>query len=243
MIAFRAFSDYAASVDIDTLMGPGRAEFARRFQALVQQEIDALDPPLGIEITYLALQDAHPTEREAVADAFQSVIAAEIKKDEQIETARGEAKELLTLAAGNVSRAEALVEAIAEREQRDVASDGAGSDSDLANRAVTDLLLGNRAKGIPRMSGEAATSIATAEANWTRSISAADSKARLFEAEVVAHEASPELYKMRKYLDMLRESLATVRKYVVTFDTNRKNLNIIVQPEKQNVIDLMEEPQ
>ena len=57
------------------------------------------------------------------------------------------------------------------------------------------------------------------------------------------YESSPDLYMMRKYLDMLRESLESARKFVVTFDTKRKNLNIVVQPEKQNVIDLMEEPE
>ncbi len=243
MIAFRAFSDYAASVDIDTLMGPGRAEFARKFRDQVQQEIDSLHPSLGIEITYLALQDAHPTEREQVAETFQSVVAAEIGKDEAIATARGEARELLTLAAGDVGRAEALAAADVERERLDFDAGASASDRDAANRVVVDLLLGNWAKGIPRMSGEAARSIANAQAEWTRSISTAESKARLFEAEVVAYEASPDLYMIRKYLDMLRQSLATVRKFVVTFDTRRKNLNIIVQPEKQNVIDLMEEPQ
>jgi regulator of protease activity HflC (stomatin/prohibitin superfamily) len=243
MIAFRAFSDYAAGVDVDRLMGPGRVEFAERFRAEIQHEIDNLDPPLGIEITYLALQSAHPTDEEKVAETFQQVITAQIEKDTALETARGEAKQMLSLAAGDAERAEALVAAVSERDRLDV-SEGAGEAArNDADRRVNDLLLGNRAKDIPRMSGRGATLIARAEAEWTRLVSSAESKSRLFEAEVVAYEAAPDLYMMRKYLEMLEKSLNHVRKYVVTFDTERKNLNIIVQPEKQNVIDLMQEPQ
>ncbi len=241
VLAFRALSDYAAGVDIDHLMGPGRAEFAERFRKELQKEIDALDPPLGIEITFLALQDAHPPDTEGVAKAFQDVITAEVKKNAEIETAVGDSRQQLTWTAGDVTRAEALVEAITRRDR--LAEDRSASveEREEAEREVADLLLGNPARDIPRMSGEAAMKIAEAQAARTISVSDAESKARLFEAEVTAHQAAPSLYKVRKYLEMLERSLKLVRKYVVTLDTRKTKLIVIFESEKRDVFSIAEE--
>ena len=241
VLAFRALSDYAAGVDIDHLMGPGRAEFAERFRVELQGEIDALDPPLGIEITFLALQDAHPPSTDGVAKSFQDVITAEVRKNADIETAEGESRQQLTLTAGDVARAEALVEAITRRDR--LAEDrGASAEArEEAERDVADLLLGNPARDIPRMSGEAAMKIADAQAARTISVSDAESKARLFEAEVTAYQAAPSLYKVRKYLEMLQRSLELVRKYVVTLDTRKTKLIVIFESEKRDVFSIAEE--
>jgi regulator of protease activity HflC (stomatin/prohibitin superfamily) len=228
-------------VDIDRLMGPGRAEFAERFREELQREIDALDPPLGIDITFLALQDAHPPDTDGVATEFQKVITAEVKKNAEIETAQGDSRQQLTLTAGNVSRAEALVEAITRRDRLAEDPDATAEAREEAEREVADLLLGNPARDIPRMSGAAATSIAQAQATRTTSVSEAESKSRLFEAEVTAYQAAPSLYRVRKYLEMLERSLELVRKYVITLDTEKTKLIVIFESEKRDVFSLAEE--
>jgi regulator of protease activity HflC (stomatin/prohibitin superfamily) len=106
---------------------------------------------------------------------------------------------------------------------------------------VNDLLLGNAAGGVPRMSGEAAHVIAEAQARRTQALSEAESKARLFEAEVVAYEAADQVYKVRKYLEMLKESLDKMRKFVLTADASEMNLIVVFETEKKSVIDIAEE--
>lgn len=241
VIAFQALSDYAARVDIDTLMGAGRSEFCKEFHKQIQEEADRLR--LGVDITFLALQDAHPPARGDVAKNFQAVVTAEMQRNTRVETARGEARQMLTMVAGNVERAEALVTAV--RKRNDLEVDRGTSEVDRA-RAMLDvnvLLLGDAEQGIPRMSGQASQSIVEAQSRQTQQISDAESKARLFEAEVSAWEASPSLYGMRKYLDTLKRSLETIRKYVVTTDIASTNLIVIVESEKRNVMDIEDRPQ
>ena len=83
--------------------------------------------------------------------------------------------------------------------------------------------------------------IAEAQAARTISVSDAESKARLFEAEVTAYQAAPSLYKVRKYLEMLERSLELVRKYVVTLDTRKTKLIVIFESEKRDVFSIAEE--
>lgn len=238
MVAFQALSDFAASVDTDELMGPGRMEFDHRFRNAIQQEADRRG--LGIEVTFLGLQGAHPPETDNVAKVFQDVIAAEIRKNAEIEVARGKARRILTEVAGGVERAEALDAAIQTRNAVLADPDAPPDATAAAMGDVDDLLLGNPVKGIPPMSGTAAKRIADAQAEQTRQISEAGAKARVFEAEVAAYRAAPKVYRMRKYLDMLQDSLETIRKWVVTNDKTK--VIIVLEPEAKSAIDIGEEP-
>ena len=49
-VAYQYLCDYAAGVDIDRLIGPGRAEINEELKGLIQARLDRLD--LGIEIAF-----------------------------------------------------------------------------------------------------------------------------------------------------------------------------------------------
>ena len=112
-VAYQYLSDYAASVDIDRLMGPGRVEFNIKLKSLIQNRLDELQ--VGIEIVFAGVRGAHPPARSKVADAFQSVIRAETEMNATINRAEGEAKKILTLVAGTEARALLLDAAVNRR--------------------------------------------------------------------------------------------------------------------------------
>ena len=108
---------------------------------------------LGIEITFVALQDAHPPSQSDVAKTFQNVVASEILRAATVVEATGLANRTLTLAAGSVVRAKALDEAVREMDRLSIEAERLDTEElrDAAAEAVIrvdDLLFGNPSKGI-----------------------------------------------------------------------------------------------
>ncbi len=232
-IAYQVLTNYAASVDVDRFLGPGRSIVNAQLHAKLQQRLDEAD--LGIRILYVALQEAHPTDD--VAKSFQDVVKAEIEKETHIQNAHGEAEKTLTAVAGSRSRAKLLDAAILERDRL---AQMANPDPDAvaeANERVHDLLTGAPEKSIPPAGGEAAEKIARVTARVQKKLTQAKRDLALFNAEVTAYEAAPELYKQRKYLGMLQEATAMIRKYVVVVDPSKRVL-IIYDKESKGTIDL-----
>jgi regulator of protease activity HflC (stomatin/prohibitin superfamily) len=209
-------------------------------RGFVQQRINDLDTPLGIDIVFVGLQGCHPPFEEGVAAAFQNVVAAEIKKEASVEAARGKAQQVKSQVAGSVERADMLDAQIVEMDELESGGQASPEDLAAARHQVEELLLGNEAAGISAMSGEAAAAIARAEANRTIGLATSLSRQTLFESELEAYQAAPLLYKMRKYLDMLTEVARDIRKVVVLGDPDRTDLIIILEPEKQSILDLNE---
>ncbi|MEK6675657.1 MAG: SPFH domain-containing protein [Planctomycetota bacterium] len=214
-VAYQYLSNYAAGVDIDQLMGPGREVLNRELAPLIQKRLDELG--VGIEILFAGIRAAHPPSSEKVAEAFQGVVSAEILKSATIEAAEGVAQRKLTAAAGTEARAKNLDEAIQARDELERNPKADAQARSEAEERVNDLLLGNPAKGIPPMSGAAAAIIAGARADASDWISREAAKARAFQTEVTAYTAAPKLYMARKVLDLYRD-LDSVRKYVIVGD-------------------------
>lgn len=229
-IAMQELSDYASSVDMSVMMGRGREPFGPRMTRILQDRCDELG--LGIEITFVALQDAHPPSQSDVARTFQNVVAAEIRKSATIVEAAGLADRTLTLAAGSVARAKALDEAVLEMDRLSIEAERLNT-AELKEAAgeaavrVDDLLFGNPSKGVPAPSGEVASVIEGARGDRAAAIGRAESKTRTHQNDLVAYRASPKLFMTRRYLDMLRRTLPLLRKYVVTGD----NSNLIIEYE------------
>ena len=101
--------------------------------------------------------------------------------------------------------------------------------------------MGNKSNGIDPTSGEAAAQIARAQAARTVAVARARSRQRLFANELRTYQAAPRLYRMRKYLAMWREVTADIRKYVVVADPEKTELILILEGEKETILDL-EEP-
>ncbi|MHC4089932.1 MAG: SPFH domain-containing protein [Planctomycetota bacterium] len=237
-VAYQAMTDYAASVEIDQVIGPGREEFQRGLRRVVEERISGLG--LGIEIVFVGLQGAHPPTEGGVARAFQDVVAAERRKEAAVEEARGKAQMIKTRVAGSVERADLLDGAVREMDRLAASVEEAEGEQAAARQRVDDLLQGNVAKGIRPMSGQAAADVSQAEAARTVLLSEAESKRRVFASELAAYEAAPRLYQVRKYLGVLTESVKDIRKFVLVGDRESTNLIIEIETEKQSILDLTE---
>ena len=227
-LAYRFLSDYGAGVDIDELMGPGRAAFNAVVKQAIQAELDRRD--VGIELVFAGLRDAHPPSQSKVAEAFQTVVAAETRMSALIEAAQGEARRVLTIVAGTETRAKELDEAILRRDRLSAGT----PEFEEADRRVEDLLMGNPAKGISRASGEAAVQIAEAKADAGDQVSLAAAKAMSFGAQLAAYRAAPELYRQRKILEIYA-GLGNTRKFLITGDPS--NVNIIIDTAREAGLD------
>lgn len=217
-LAYRKLSDYAATTELETLMGPGRRAFNERLHADLQQEVDRAD--LGLQIVSCGLESVHPPSEQGVAAAFQKVISAEATRLNAIYTAEGDAERMLTEVVGSRTRALALDEAIQAREAllRQGSPDPAQLTAQTAR--VELLLLGDPATNVAPVGGEAVAHIADARQSSEKLVSDVAAKVKSFTSEVKAYEASPELYKARKQLEML-VGLDSVRKYLVIGDASR----------------------
>lgn len=212
-VAYQYLSDFAASVDVDELMGPGRDRFNKELKHLIQSRLDELD--VGIEVVFAGIRGAHPPAKDKVAAAFQDVISAETSMSATIHAAEGMAQRILTSVAGTVSRATALDEAIRARN----ALPSSAMQLPEANRRVKDLLMGRPEQGMSPISGEAAALIAGARAQASKMISQAAAKARVFSTQIAAYEASPDLYRQRRTLEVYEEEgLRNIRKYLIVGD-------------------------
>ncbi|MGD2108128.1 MAG: SPFH domain-containing protein [Phycisphaerae bacterium] len=219
-VAYRYLSDYAASVDLDELIGPGRASFNAHLKEQLQARLD--DFGVGIDIVFVGIRGAHPPAQSGVAAAFQSVVSAETRMGASLNAARGEARKVLTAVAGTEAHALALDEAI--RLKRSLPADS--PDLPSARERVDDLLMGNPEEGIVPISGWAAKLIAEARARAAAKKSDAASKVQVFETQVAAYLAAPELYKQRKALEIYLD-LGQVRKYLIAGDRS----NVIIEYE------------
>lgn len=211
-VAYRHLCNYAASVDIDQLMGSGREAFNERLQQLIQASLDELD--VGIEVVFAGIRGAHPPATEGVAAAFQAVVSAQTDMAAMIHAAQGQAQRILITVAGTESHAQALDETIRLRDR--VHAEPAGDPRDLvaARARVEELLVGAPEKNIAALSGAAAARIAEARATASKMVSGAQTKVRVFNTEVAAFQSAPTLYKQRKMLEVY-QGLDSVRKWLI----------------------------
>ncbi len=217
-IAYQYLADYAAGVDIDELMGPGRVAFNRALKSSIQQRLEKLE--VGIEIVFVGIRGAHPPAKNEVAASFQSAIASQTKMLAIINAAEGQARKILTEIAGTEARAKSLDVAIREKDRLQSQEKVDTEALTQAEQRIDDLFLGNEEKGIPRASGESAAMIAFAHASASRKISEAATKARVFKTELVAYKAAPNLYKQRKNLEVIQD-LDDIRKYLILGDLSK----------------------
>ena len=235
-VAYQVLADHAASIDITRFMGPEREQISTELRTLLQQRFDELE--LGVELTFVGLQNAHPPSEDQVAKTFQDVIAAKSRKEAAIQAAIGTAERMLTTVAGSRQRATELDRAIIAVDQL---SEGAQVDADelaAAQVRVDELMLGSAGRRVSTMSGEAAAEIATARAEVSKLVSEAESDARVFKNELIGYQAAPQLYMVRRYLEVLRDSLKSVRKIINT--TRNTKLVVIIETEKKSEFELPE---
>jgi len=214
-VVYQLVSDFAAGVDLDELIGPGRERFNKELHEKFQSRMDELS--LGIELVFVGIRGAHPPPKDKVAATFQAVVSAEISRGTTVNTAVGLAHKTLTATAGSVELAVLLDEAILKRDALESAPDTDPQALLEARRRVDELLTDEPPPGILPLGGEAAAIIAEAQALRNREISSAIAKTLTFGAEVSAWQASEELYTARKRLGIFNQ-LQLVRKYLIVGD-------------------------
>lgn len=234
-LAYEELTQYAAGVTVNDFLGPGRTGINERLRSTLQQRIDA--EHLGMKIMFVGLQEAHP--EADVAKSFQEVVKAESEKDNRIFDARSQAAQKLTATAGSVTRALELDDAI--KRQDELALQPDADPAELARRRarVDALLLGNPGAGMDRAGGDAATRLTDAQGEVRAQITQADQGLIEFQAELVAYQAAPRIYKVRKYLEMLRRSVRDVRKYIIVVGPE-KNIILEIEKKEEGTIDIGE---
>ncbi len=231
-VAYQYLSDYAAGMDIDMLMGPGREAINNKLKHSIQQRMDELN--VGIEVVFVGIRGAHPPAERNVAKTFQNVISAQTRMLAMINAAHGEAHKILTEAAGTEARARQLDEAIMTQDRLRAEQKADRSALALAEQRVEELLMGSPEQGIPPLSGSAAAKIAGARAGASRLTSYWEAKVRAFGTELVAYQAAPALFKQRKILQVY-EDLDDIRKFLIIGDPS--NVKIIYQSQQQGGLD------
>lgn len=221
-IAYQVLSDYAAGVNIDEFLGPGRTTINVRLHDILQRRMDELKS--GISIKFVGLQEAHPEAE--TAKAFQEVVKAEREKENVIANARNKAGVILTGVAGSAWQATALDEAIRAMDAADRNPDSSEEDKASARDRVDELLVANAALG-----GEAAQRILGKKSEALEMVTDARRELALFEAEVAGYTAAPQLYKLRKYLEVLMDQhVKDSRKFVVVAHPDKR---VIIELEKE----------
>jgi len=216
-IADREITRYCATVEIEDLMGLERGNIEQDLWKRIQEKIDA--EQLGVKIVFFGLQGVHPPVD--TAKDFQEVIGAEQKKTATIRSAWVDYNKRLTEVAGDVHQAEQLAETIRRMDKLEFPQ-GQSTDSNQefqeAQKQVHDLFFGNESEGIEPVSGEAARLIAEARAKRWNLENDEHGRAQKFLQEMAMKNAAPKVYRVRKYLQMLTESLSNIRKYVIATD-------------------------
>ncbi len=87
------------------------------------------------------------------------------------------------------------------------------------------------ATNLPVARGRAARQVNEAEAYRLRTVSGAEASAQRFTNQMLASQASPEVYRVRTYLDSLGRGIAEARTYLVT-PTNTHGVVILNLEEK-----------
>ena len=235
-VAYQVLADHASSIDVTDFMGPQRERISRELRAFLQRRFDELE--LGVELTFVGLQNAHPPSEDSVAKTFQDVIAAKSRKEATIQAAIGVAERMLTQVAGSTQRALKLDRAIREMDRLSADPDADPSESVTAKARVDALMLSSVEQNTGLMSGDAAAEIADARAEISKLVSEAESKERTFGNELIGYRAAPQLYKVRRYLEVLQNSLKSVRKIINA--TRNTKLVVIIETEKKSEFELPE---
>ncbi len=213
-ICYRQLTRLAASAKIEpqearggaesdklSLLGAGRKAAAAYLAEQIQRDADEVE--LGIEIVFVGLQGVHPPTE--VAKDYEAVVGAVQKKQASILIALAERNRILTTLSGSIPEADRLY-ALAREYER------AKEDGDDAE--------------VARLSEQVNSDFAKARGDIFKTLSEAGSYAferatlakatgERFKSQILAHEASPQIYKRQQRLAMLEEALAKVRKYVV----------------------------
>ncbi|HZW11521.1 MAG TPA: SPFH domain-containing protein [Phycisphaerales bacterium] len=228
----RALTQYISAVSIDRVLGGNRSELAEEIRQRVQETFDGLNPDpetgrargAGVEILSVTVAHMHPPRE--VAPKYEEVVIAQQNREATIETARAAEVEALAGVAGSVEAARRIV---AELDRFNEMGRGGAPEADLAAQEAAVVALMAEAQG------RAAEVLAQARAaRWRKHIGAWSESVR-YAGMVSSFTAAPLVYRAGQYFDVLRESLAHARIYIVSGDIPDLHVRTELQDEKVGI--------
>lgn len=212
-ICYRELTRYAVSAKIETddsqdsqqsLLGAGRMAAGKELQRRIQQAVDEAD--LGIEIVLLGLQGVHPPPE--VAKEYENVVASVQQKQATVLNAQAQKNRILTELGGSIAEVDALYKLALEYE----------ASKEQVNQERTEALRQKLKTTFNQAKGKVFKAVREAESYAFERTHLAKGEGTRFQGQVLAYQASPEIYSKLQRLMMLEESLEDVRKYIVVAD-------------------------
>ncbi len=196
-----------------SLLGAGRGPAAAYLTEQIQADADAAG--LGVEIVFLGLQGVHPPTE--VAKDYETVVGSVQNKQALILNAMAEKNRILTTLSGSIAGANRLYE-LADEYQR-AKNNGNQDEVDRLSEEV------NREFGAAQ--GNIFKVLSQAGSGAFERATLAKATGERFTNQVLAYQASPNIYKHEQYLAALEEALLNVRKYVVVAEADDSQVFII----------------
>ncbi|MEM7754716.1 MAG: SPFH domain-containing protein [Planctomycetota bacterium] len=205
----RAAMLYLSELTIDEVLATRRTELADGLRERLSEDLSALQAGEGpgVEVHFVGAGNGHPPQD--VAEPFERVVQARQNRESQVEAARQLEIQALTRAAGSVSLARQIV-------------DDLDSLDDLRTNGARDDVLAERELAVQRLledaGGEAGALLINASAQrWQRHMGER-AKAALYQGQLAAYEASPQLFRSSRYFEALAEAMVDSRVFLTAGD-------------------------
>lgn len=205
-VAKRAMTTYLSTLTADELVGPGRGAASAELRARVEKALAGIDA--GVRVVFCGIEGVHPPRgaEAATANAYEQVVADQVRASAKLANAQREATAALTRAAGSVEGAKAIVTELDKIER--LRQQQAPAEQLAAQEARLDALIG-------QAGGEAASIISRARAERWQRVMQERGRAETYAARQAAFSANPRLYMTSAYFDTLSEVLRDARVYIV----------------------------
>lgn len=203
---------YAATLNVDQVLGSRRRLMNENIRSLVQTRFDQAEA--GVEVIFAGVAGAHP--EKSVAPAFEDVVEADHKRLTEIEKAEADAIRTLAGVVGEVDRARTIVAELDEWERLKNSKADAATTT-RQEQKINDL--------IASAGGEAAALISEARAARWATYFRARGAAASSEGLVLSYRAAPLPFQVGRYIDALREGSRNSRVWITPLET-RVNINM-----------------
>lgn len=198
---------------IDELLGPERDRLERELRAELQNRFDALETTCGagagVRVLFAGLHGVRPPNQ--TAGEFERVNASVYAKEDFAEKARAERIRTLSGAVGTVDLADDVVGAL---DRLAHARDGIGPDPNEAERIEIEALEQEVADLLTSAGGSAAVGVIEARGKrWTRHMGER-ARSVLAEGRNAGFRAAPGVYRIRLWVEALRDSAKDARVWI-----------------------------
>ncbi len=223
-------------MDVDEVLGAKRTDLSRRLERALRAEYtrrlgkydETPEHFDGVKVEFVGAGGVHPPKD--VADDFERVVQARQNREQMIEEAMQHRTRVLAEAAGSVELAQRIVAKLDEI----ASAQRAGTDE----QGIEALRLEVQ-RMLEEAGGEAGSELLYAGAErWRRHMDERGA-AVLYEGQLAAYAAAPELYRSSLYFDALKEAMQGTRLYLITGDPAKVTIRTDLQ-DRTSTIDVFD---